>query len=102
MKRPQRKALPLPRGGNAKVSDHAAPLAEVTALALELSPLDRLRLIEALVATLEREWWTQGPASRRSLYGLWRDLGPAPSAEEIDEARRDAWGELPPRASTPI
>ncbi len=76
----------------------------MTALARELSPLDRLRLIEALVATLERDWRTQveAPASRRSLYGLWRDLGPAPSAEEIDQARRDAWGELPTRAGSSI
>jgi hypothetical protein len=28
---------------------------------------------------------------RRSLWGLCADLGPAPSAEEIDEARREAW-----------
>ncbi|HET7077011.1 MAG TPA: hypothetical protein VFM49_06110 [Chloroflexia bacterium] len=27
----------------------------------------------------------------RSLYGLWADLGSAPSAEEIDQARREAW-----------
>ena len=92
--------MPLPAEGNAKVSDHAATLAEVTALARELSPLDRLRLIETLVATLERDWRTQveAPGPRQSLYGLWRDLGPAPSAEEIDGARREAWGELPPRA----
>jgi hypothetical protein len=84
------------------VSDRTATLAEVTALARELSPLDRLRLIETLVATHERDWRTQAPTPRRSLYGLWRDLGPAPSAEEIDEARRDAWGGLPSGAGTPI
>ena len=27
----------------------------------------------------------------RSLYGALADLGPAPSAEEIDEMRREAW-----------
>ncbi len=29
------------------------------------------------------------PAPHRSLLGLWTDLGPAPSAEDIDEARRE-------------
>ncbi len=94
--------MPLPAEGNAKVSDHAATLAEVTALARDLSPLDRLRLIETLIATLERDWRTQieAPGPRLSLYGRWRDLGPAPSADEIDEARREAWGEVPPREGT--
>ena len=102
MKRLQWKGLPLRARVDDEVTDQVAMLADVTALARELSPLDRLRLIEMLVATLERDWPGQAPAPRRSLYGLWRDLGPAPSAEEIDEARHDALGELPPRADTPI
>ncbi len=35
------------------------------------------------------------PTLRRSLLGLWADLGPAPSAEDIDEARREAWANFP-------
>lgn len=31
----------------------------------------------------------------RSVRGACRDLGPAPSAEEIDEARADLWGRFP-------
>ncbi len=31
----------------------------------------------------------------RSLRGLWKDLGPDISAEEIDEARREIWGKFP-------
>jgi hypothetical protein len=31
----------------------------------------------------------------RSFLGLCEDLGPAPSAEEIDEARREMWGGFP-------
>ena len=102
MNRPQREVLLFLAEGNAKVSNHTATLAEVTALARELSPLDRLRLIDTLVATLERDWAGQVPATGRSLYGLWRDLGPAPSAGEMDQACRDAWGKLPPRAGTSI
>lgn len=33
--------------------------------------------------------------SRRSLYGLWADLGSAPSADEIYQARREAWAGFP-------
>lgn len=31
----------------------------------------------------------------RSLWGALKDLGPAPSAEDIDEARREAWANFP-------
>lgn len=71
--------------------DSSTTLEEVTTLALGLPPLERLRLIEKLASTLERDWQTQRPPLSSS-YGLWADLGPAPSAEEIDEARREAWG----------
>lgn len=32
---------------------------------------------------------------RRSSYGALAHLGPAPSAEDIDEARREAWANFP-------
>jgi hypothetical protein len=35
------------------------------------------------------------PTPRRSLLGLCADLGPAPSAEDIDEARREMWSGFP-------
>jgi hypothetical protein len=31
----------------------------------------------------------------RSLWGAMKHLGPAPSAEDIDEARREAWANFP-------
>jgi hypothetical protein len=31
----------------------------------------------------------------RSLRGLWADLGPGPTEEEIDEARKEMWGNFP-------
>jgi hypothetical protein len=31
----------------------------------------------------------------RGFIGLCADLGPAPSADEIDEARRDLWAGFP-------
>jgi len=32
---------------------------------------------------------------RRALLGVLKDFGSAPSAEEIDEARREAWANFP-------
>ncbi len=60
----------------------------------ELSPRDKLRLIEHIAPEIERDLTPVTPEPRKSLWGLWADLGPAPSAEEIDEARREAWGNL--------
>jgi hypothetical protein len=55
---------------------------------------DKLRLIEHIAPEIERDPTTGTPEPRKSLWGLWADLGPAPSTEEIDEARREAWGNL--------
>lgn len=70
-------------------------LNEVFSLAKKLSPRDKLRLIEHIAPEIERDLTTVTPEPRKSLWGLWADLGPAPSAEEIDEARREAWGNFP-------
>jgi hypothetical protein len=35
------------------------------------------------------------PSAGRELIGLCADLGPAPSAEEIDETRREMWARFP-------
>lgn len=53
----------------------AANLREVVALCLDTTS-------ESIVIELD---------PGRSIYGILADLGPAPSAEEIDEARREAW-----------
>ena len=76
----------------------SATLDEVLTLARMLSAPERLRLIEELVAALEREWPGVESPPMRSLYGLWADLGPAPTADEIDQARREAWANFPREA----
>ena len=53
----------------------AANLREVVALCLNTPP-------ESVVIELD---------PGRSIYGTLAEFGPAPSAEEIDEARREAW-----------
>lgn len=68
---------------------------EVEALALGLSPIEKVRLMECLAATLEQDLKEQRKAPLPSLHGLLADLGPAPSAEDIDEVRREMWSNFP-------
>lgn len=77
------------------MSDEQATLEEVVTQAQRLSPLDKVRLVERVMAHLEYDLRAPGPPASRSLYGLWADLGPGPSAEEIDEARREEWTNFP-------
>ncbi len=71
-------------------------LEEATDLALRLSPIDKLRLVERLAATLEQELAKEEPSKPlKSMYGLLAHLGPAPSEEDIAEARKEMWGNFP-------
>ena len=70
-------------------------LEEAVSLARQLSPLEKVRLIERIASDLERDVSASPQTPSRSLYGVLADLGPAPSAEEIDEARREAWANFP-------
>lgn len=75
-------------------------LEQVLMQALRLSPLQKIRLVEKLMSVLEKELTTEvGLATQaqplRSLLGLLAEFGPAPSAEEIDEARREMWATFP-------
>ncbi len=57
----------------------------------QLTPDEQRRLREELaIADVPTR-----PGPRESLYGIAAHLGPAPSAEEIDEARREAWANFP-------
>jgi hypothetical protein len=68
-------------------ADYETVLREAEAL----SPEEQQRLADTLLKKLAG----QTPAPRRSSYGVLAHLGPAPSAEEIDEARREAWANFP-------
>ena len=60
----------------------------------QLPPREQLRVIAQALPGLEREL-TSSPRARRSFIGICADLGPAPSAEEIDEVRREMWANFP-------
>ena len=66
-------------------------LDEAAALALQLPAADRVRLIERLADSLFGHWVARRDEPSRSHRGALADLGPAPSAEDIDEARQDMW-----------
>ena len=70
-------------------------LDEVVQLAKGLSPADQLRLVERLLPGLEAKVETADKKPLRSSYGALADLGPAPSAEDIDEVRREMWRNFP-------
>jgi hypothetical protein len=72
-------------------------LEQVLDLAQKLSPRDQARLVVRLAPAIERvlEQPLTAPIPRTPIRGRFADLGPAPSAEEIDEARREAWANFP-------
>jgi len=68
---------------------------EIVAQVAEWSAQDKMRLIKRIAATAEANAEEQEKPKRESLYGLWAGMGTAPSAEEIDEARREMWKNFP-------
>jgi hypothetical protein len=61
----------------------------------ELPPREQLKVIVEILPELEMMLSESLGKPRRSLLGLCADLGRAPSAEEIDEARKGIWAEFP-------
>lgn len=64
----------------------------IARLALNLPPADKLRLIQRLAFRIEYDIKGDQPTPKRSSRGVLADLGPAPSEEDIAEARREMWG----------
>jgi len=79
------------------MADATITLEQVLDLARQLTPLDKVRLIEGVAPDLEAHL---GAATRprlplQSAYGICADLGPAPSATDIDKGRQEAFGNFP-------
>ena len=68
---------------------------EIVTLAENLPTLEKVRLVERVMATLETDLSESKKTPKRSLLGLWADLNVDISAEDIDEARREMWGNFP-------
>ena len=56
-------------------------------------PVDKQKEVLAFVESLEKK--ADHRRCRRSLKGLWADLGVDISPEDIAEARREMWGGFP-------
>lgn len=70
-------------------------LQEVLLLAKQLTPIDKVRLIQQLTPDLEQELSQPKLQPKKSLLGLCADLGKAPSVDEIDLARSQMWSNFP-------
>lgn len=68
---------------------NAPDYAEVAVLIKAVSLLEQVRLVEEIMGAI-RQNLTATPQPRRSLLDIWSDV--SISAEEIDEARREMWG----------
>jgi hypothetical protein len=68
---------------------------EIVSLAENLPALEKVRLVERIMATLESDISERQKTPKRSLLGLWEDLNNNVSADDIDEARREMWGNFP-------
>ena len=66
-------------------------------LAMTLTPEEQVCLIGDLAAKLRGKYTPPEKKPFRSLYGALKDLGPAPSAEDIDESTPRSLGQFPAR-----
>lgn len=60
---------------------------------LEKLPAEKRQEVLDFIESLEKKVAHKAP--RRSLKGLWADLGVEITAEDIAEARREMWGRFP-------
>lgn len=68
-------------------------LKQVLQLANQLSPVDKVRLIENIAPQIKRELSGGNYSERRSLRGLWRGVNI--TSEEIAQLREEMWGNFP-------
>jgi hypothetical protein len=68
-------------------------LSDVLKLAEQLSPIDKVRLIERVAPQLERDLKEIDNRPRRTLRGLWKGIDI--SGGDIDELRHEMWSTFP-------
>ena len=85
---------PSQPGAEAAAQDTVVSAAAVLAMLRQLPPHDRLKVIAEALPEVVRQL-PDPPRPRATLLGFLAHLGPAPSAEDIDEARREAWANFP-------
>ena len=68
---------------------------QIVALARQLSPVEKLHLVERVIPDLEPLVQGEQRPKPVSLYGSLADLGHAPSLKDIDDIRRDMFQNFP-------
>jgi len=77
------------------MSSEPVTLDQILKLAKQLSPLEKVRLIERIAPDLEAPLEAASASSLQLAYGICANLGHAPSAEDIDETRIEALENFP-------
>lgn len=73
--------------------EQAVTLEDVLHLAMRLSVLDKVRLVERIAPEIERDLQATQPEPCESLRGIWQGLDI--TDEDIAEVRREMWGNFP-------
>lgn len=73
--------------------DNTVTLDDVLVLVGQLSPVDKVRLIEQIAPQIERELQTVRNGRRKSLRGLWQGIDI--SSDDLSELRQEMWGTFP-------
>ena len=75
------------------INKNTPSLEDAIELALKLSSIDKVRLVEQVMTTLERDLSEQQKAPKNSLLDIWSDV--SVSEADIDEARSELWSDFP-------
>jgi len=75
------------------MSETPITIGQIVQLTHQLSPSEKLQLIEQLAADLKTAIQAATPSRRRSFRGVLKEANI--SAEEIDLARQELWGNFP-------
>jgi hypothetical protein len=75
--------------------DKLASLDEIVAAALRLSPIEKVRLVERVVSTLESDVAASEKKPLQTFEGALAHLGPGPTDEDIAEVRREMMKNFP-------
>ena len=75
--------------------DKTPTLDDLIEYAKQLSAFDKLRLVEKLIPDVKATIAQGPPAPLKSPHGALADLGTAPSAEDIEQTRREMFQDFP-------
>ena len=77
------------------MADNIDVLENLIKMTKQLSPLEKLRLVEGVLPDIEAGLQQTEAPVLKSLYGTLASLGPAPSAEDIDAVGREMFQNFP-------